>query len=115
VLSYASNFEDVLLYRCFRNVRSGFYIDIGAHHPTFASVTRWFYDQGWSGINVEPGAEIDNLRAQRARDVNLALAVADFEGEAVFYEHSGCTATSSLMEATSPRVIEAREGSWRKR
>ena len=106
MLSYTRNFEDVLLRRCFGDVERGFYVDIGAHHPTYASVTRWFYDQGWSGINIEPGDGIVALRAERSRDVNLDVAVADFEGEATFWVHTGNTGTSTLSSHVSGIVSE---------
>jgi hypothetical protein len=41
-VSYAQNFEDVLLWRALRQVRNGFYIDVGAAHPDIDSVTRAF-------------------------------------------------------------------------
>jgi FkbM family methyltransferase len=106
LVSYTLNFEDVLLCRCFRNVQSGFYVDIGAGHPTYASVTRWFYDHGWSGMNVEPGLEFDALRNERTRDINLEVAVADFEGEATFWVHAGNSGTSTLSETVPPAVSE---------
>lgn len=96
----------MLLRRCFGDVERGFYVDIGAHHPTYASVTRWFYDQGWSGINIEPGDGIVALRAERSRDVNLDVAVADFEGEATFWVHTGNTGTSTLSSHVSGIVSE---------
>ena len=96
----------MLLRRCFGDVERGFYVDIGAHHPTYASVTRWFYDQGWSGINIEPGDGIVALRAERSRDVNLDVAVADFEGEATFWVHTGNTGTSTLSRHVSGIVSE---------
>ncbi|MEA5390271.1 FkbM family methyltransferase [Cyanobium gracile UHCC 0139] len=107
--SYTGNLEDVLLRRCFEGVTDGFYVDIGAHHPTNASVTRWFYDQGWSGINVEPGDGIIPLRADRLRDINLELAVSDSEGETTFWVHSANTGTSSLHD-TVPDLVAERAG-----
>lgn len=104
--SYTGNLEDVLLRRCFKGVTDGFYVDIGAHHPTNASVTRWFYEQGWSGINVEPGEGIVQLRADRLRDINLELAVSDREGETTFWVHSGNTGTSSLLDEVADLVAE---------
>jgi FkbM family methyltransferase len=104
--SYTGNLEDVLLRRCFEGVTDGFYVDIGAHHPTNASVTRWFYEQGWSGINIEPGDGIVHLRADRTRDINLELAVSDLEGETTFWVHSGNTGTSSLLDAVPDLVAE---------
>lgn len=106
MISYTENREDVLLNRCFKDVAAGFYVDIGAHHPTFASVTRMFYDKGWSGINVEPGEGIAALRANRPRDVNLEVAVADHEGETTFWVHSANTGTSSLSQSVPDLVAE---------
>jgi len=87
VISYAQNFEDVLLSRALRTVEHGFYIDIGAWHPDRHSVTRHFYERGWSGINVEPGLTyFPLLRRRRPRDINLNLAVSDRPGPVSFHE-----------------------------
>jgi FkbM family methyltransferase len=83
-VSFAQNFEDVILHRVFGDKQDGFYIDIGAYHPTIGSVTRHFYDKGWHGINVEPGPVFADLVAARPRDTNLNLAVLDYTGEAYF-------------------------------
>lgn len=71
-LSYAQNFEDVMLHRAFRNVERGFYVDVGAFDPTHDSVTKAFYDRGWNGINIEPIPEYHaRFTAERPRDINL--------------------------------------------
>ena len=44
-ISYAQNFEDVMLTRASQNIKKRFYIDIGAHNPTIESVTKAFYDK----------------------------------------------------------------------
>src|SRR3954451_14572299 len=54
--SYAQNFEDVMLARALAHVRDGFYIDLGAQHPTVDSVSRAFYELGWRGVHVEPNS-----------------------------------------------------------
>lgn len=72
--------------------RNGFYIDIGAWEPTVDSVTKWFYDRGWFGINVEPVPYYHNLlQADRVLDVNVRFAISDRIGQAemVCYEGSG--------------------------
>jgi FkbM family methyltransferase len=75
MLSYAQTFEDVLLWRALRDVPQGFYVDVGAHDPLHDSVTAWFYEQGWSGVNIEPVPEFHaRLVAARPRDQNLACA-----------------------------------------
>jgi len=74
-ISYAQNFEDVMLWRALKHVQAGFYIDVGAGHPDDYSVTRAFYDRGWQGINVEPTNRINRLSGARPRDLNLHVAV----------------------------------------
>jgi FkbM family methyltransferase len=75
IVSYSQNAEDVRLARVFDS-SSGFYVDVGAHDPTEFSVTKMFYDRGWSGINIEPGPGFERLEQDRSRDVNLKVAVA---------------------------------------
>ena len=53
-ISYAQNFEDVILWRALKHVENGFYIDIGAQDPVIDSVSRGFYEKGWRGLHVEP-------------------------------------------------------------
>jgi FkbM family methyltransferase len=80
-VSYAQNFEDVILWRALGSVAHGFYIDVGAAWPTADSVTRAFYDRGWSGVNIEPNPRcFDELASARDRDVNLKLALAEGRG-----------------------------------
>jgi len=72
LISYAQNFEDVMLARIFARQERGFYVDVGAGDPVNLSVTKWFYDQGWNGINIEPDTKLfERLAANRPRDVNL--------------------------------------------
>lgn len=83
VISYAQNFEDVMLWRALKHIEKGFYIDIGAWLPDIDSVTKAFYDSGWSGINIEPDFDaFSRLVKERPRDINLQLAVSDKHGEA---------------------------------
>jgi FkbM family methyltransferase len=80
-ISHAQNFEDVMLWRALKHIEQGVYIDIGAWSPDLDSVTRAFYERGWSGINVEPNPEFnDQLCTRRPRDVNLKVAVGEHEG-----------------------------------
>jgi len=83
MISYAQNFEDVILWRALRNVDCGRYVDVGAFHPEVDSVTKWFYDQGWSGVNIEPVPEsFALLEAARPRDRNLCAAAGAVSGVA---------------------------------
>jgi FkbM family methyltransferase len=97
-ISYASNFEDILLFRIFSGRQTGFYLDIGADHPVHWSTTKIFYDRGWSGVNVEPGPHFKDLVHQRPRDVNINAVVLDKPGEVDFYLHEGLLGTSTVQE-----------------
>ena len=101
-VSYAQNFEDVMLWRALKHVSNGFYIDVGANHPTLYSVTRAFYERGWHGVNIEPVKHFcDRLVAERARDINLNVAVGERSGVAPFFNvlDSGlATLNSSIAE-----------------
>ncbi len=108
-VTYAQNFEDLMLWRALHQVEGGFYIDLGASEPVIDSVTLAFYERGWRGINIEPvpGA-FARLAAARPRDVNLNLAVGDHEGEQVFYLVDGGNGLSTFSETM--RDSFAKEG-----
>lgn len=94
IVSYAQNFEDVILWRALRTITNGRYLDIGAAHPVDDSVTQLFHEHGWSGVNVEPDPNLFKELAQaRPGDVNLDVAVADKIGSATLYlsSHPGLT------------------------
>ncbi|MDI3382365.1 FkbM family methyltransferase [Xenophilus aerolatus] len=75
-VSYAQNWEDVMLWRALRHVSPGFYIDVGAQSPDTDSVTRAFSQSGWRGINVEPHpVYLEQLKERRPEDINLGVAV----------------------------------------
>lgn len=104
-VSYAQNFEDVTLWRALKWFTPGFYIDVGANHPTQDSVTRAFYERGWHGINIEPvDAYHQALCRERPRDINLPVLVGDHDGEQDFYEvpESGLSSAVHAMVADVP-------------
>ncbi|MEX6509199.1 FkbM family methyltransferase [Jiella sp. M17.18] len=85
-VSYAQNFEDVILYRALKHVWNGTYVDVGACDPTQDSVTKAFYDRGWSGFNLEPVEEFHRrLSEERPRDRNILAAAGDVAGELPCY------------------------------
>ncbi len=108
MISYAQNFEDVMIARLFDDAHCGFYIDIGAGHPEFLSVTRHFYDRGWSGINVEPTLRFYPLLCEaRPRDLNLQCAIGNGQGFATFYEIPNRPENSTLEPAVADRLAAA--------
>jgi FkbM family methyltransferase len=103
IISYAQNFEDIMLWRALKHVDGGFYIDVGANDPNVESVTRLFYEHGWTGINIEPVEQwFDKLEKARIRDINLKLAVGASSGEITLYDVPD-TGLSTIDKATAER------------
>jgi FkbM family methyltransferase len=112
-VSYAQNFEDVMLWRALRHIERGFYIDVGACDPSTDSVTRAFYERGWRGINVEPDPNYyARLQAARPEDMNLCIAVGAERGRAGFYvveERGLSTLDPTIAEMHQTRGFRVRE------
>jgi len=86
-VSFAQNFEDVILWRALHDVKAGKYIDIGAQDPEIDSVSLAFYNAGWRGIHVEPTtAYAARLRDSRPDEIVIEAAVTDDPGPINFYE-----------------------------
>ncbi|MGR3504312.1 MAG: FkbM family methyltransferase [Paracoccaceae bacterium] len=102
-ISYAQNYEDVMLWRALKHIEKGFYIDVGAFSPNIDSVTRAFYDRGWRGINVEPNKRfLAELNALRPEDLNLGVAISDKEETLQLYvlDNPGLTTLQSDIAKT---------------
>lgn len=85
-VSYAQNFEDVMLWRALKHVKNGLYVDVGAQHPVNDSVSKAFYERGWRGVHIEPVPEYALLlRNHRPDETVLEVALTDTEGVIDFY------------------------------
>ncbi len=112
-VSYAQNYEDVILWRALGDVERGFYVDVGAADPEEDSVTNAFYERGWSGINIEPVDEhFRKLTKARARDTNINAAAGAEAGLRVLYTFAGTglstfdTKTASRHQAAGRQACE---------
>jgi FkbM family methyltransferase len=85
-ITYAQEAEDIFLMRRFGQQRTGFFVDIGAHHPFRFSNTFAFYKRGWRGINVDADPlSIQAFEQHRPDDINLNLAVGEAAEGLTFY------------------------------
>ena len=83
--SYSQYGEDLILWDYFNGKQDGFFIEIGANHPTALSNT-WFFEQrGWRGILIEPlpdrCRELRKLR-HRSQIIEAALGGPENRGTA---------------------------------
>jgi FkbM family methyltransferase len=84
--AYSQEGEDLILARFLDYRQTGFYVDVGAHHPRRFSNTQRLYRLGWRGLNIDaaPGS-MSEFRRLRPRDVNVEAAVATANQELTFY------------------------------
>ncbi|MEO8424935.1 MAG: FkbM family methyltransferase, partial [Actinomycetota bacterium] len=105
-VSYAQNGEDIVLWRILQDVSAGRYVDVGAADPTESSVTRAFYDRGWSGINVEPVPEFANrLDEERPRDSTFRCAASDQSQDVALFV-AGETGLSTIDPSLVPSILD---------
>jgi FkbM family methyltransferase len=89
--AYFSQFyEDYILAYVFKNYKTGFYVDVGANDPDNDNVTKYFYERGWRGVNIEPNAdEFKKIIHSRPRDSNYNVGIANTEATLTFYQGQG--------------------------
>lgn len=111
-VSYAQNFEDIILWNALKGHGAGPYVDVGAWDPDIDSVSRAFHERGWPGLHVEPLAEMA-ARLQRSRpgDQVIAAAVAANQGSIELHVVGGTgltTVVPAAAEAARARGFSVR-------
>lgn len=88
-ITYAQYREDLVLAALLHDVKKGFYVDVGANYAETDSVTKYFYDRGWRGINIEPIKYLQQALAKaRPKDINLGIGVGAKPGQLTLREYS---------------------------
>jgi FkbM family methyltransferase len=112
-ITYAQYNEDIIIDSLIGDIKKGFYVDIGANFSKTDSVTMRFYNEGWSGINVEPIKSLHNkLKIDRPRDKNLNIGIDSKTGIKKFREytkihgHSTFNLESSINKAKDSEYVE---------
>lgn len=113
-ISWSQGAEDLVLDVLLNHKEKGFYIDVGAHDPNLISITKMFYDRGWTGINIEANPEKSKKFNQlRPLDINISAAIV-LQNEPVELFIMSATAMSTvnpevardLDEKTHTKIIE---------
>jgi len=91
--------EDIFINRILKNINQGKYVDVGCYHPYKGSLTFELYKRGWNGVNIDASkTSIDLFNMSRKKDINLNLAISNFDGETYYYENSPINQQNSLIQ-----------------
>jgi FkbM family methyltransferase len=107
--SFSQQGEDMVMDCLFQWNRTGFYVDVGAHHPTRYSNTYYFYKKGWKGINIDPIPGIMNeFQRIRPEDINLEIGIANKEGRLTYYQYEDSALNTFCKKSAEDYVLEKR-------
>jgi len=83
---YSQEGEDIVLERLLGEQKNGFFVDVGAHHPTRFSNTYALYLRDWRGVNIDatPGS-MAAFAQWRPQDINIEAAVSDVTEPMTFH------------------------------
>ena len=99
--SYGFEFEDIEINRYLKNIKKGFYVDIGAFNPIRGSNTYLLFKKGWSGINIdadENSIKMFNILRRKDYNFNYAISSSKKKELKLFYEKN-----SSGIKTTVPK------------
>lgn len=99
--SYSQHGEDSLIYDLLvkNNINRGFYVDVGANHPTTISNTYLLYKKGFRGVIIEPNPELIRLfKIFRKKDLTLMIGCG--EATSILPFHISNTPVLSSFENT---------------
>lgn len=116
LIFYSQNREDLIISAFFSDVKQGFYVDVGAYDPDEDSVTKLFYKQGWSGINIEPQTDkYLAFQAARKRDINLNIGISNKRGSLKLrkYQEAGLSTFSTKAKEQYSKEGDALTGSYK--
>ena len=100
---------DLILNSFFKDIKNGFYIDVGCHHPFINNHTYLLHKRGWTGINIDLDFNsIDMFNFFRPKDLNKQIALTDNKGqkELFFYHNRAAKNTISPEFGRDAKLIK---------
>lgn len=100
--SFSQFGEDIVVGAFFRDLNTGFYVDVGSFHPRRYSNTHALHRRGWRGVNIDisPGKKA-LFDFDRPRDQNVYCAVSDRSGELIAYVFGDDSALNTIDRPTA--------------
>jgi FkbM family methyltransferase len=83
---FSQFYEDYILAYVLHDRTTGTFVDVGANDPNINNVTKYFYQKGWRGIDVEPNPDLVKLlRQARPEDYVAPVGISDKPATLTFY------------------------------
>ena len=102
---YGEFAEDVFIDRILKKTKKGIYVDVGCYHPFKGSLTFRLFNRGWNGVNIDISkTSIDLFRISRSKDINLNLAITDYDGDVIYYQNSPINQQNSLIKSNEHQL-----------
>lgn len=102
--------EDQIVRWLFTNHPTGFYVDVGAYHPTLYSNTKLLADRGWRGVNVDCNpAMIEFHRQLRPNDTNVHAAIAREEGTVTLYLFDDWASSNTISASFAEQITRSQD------
>jgi len=90
-----------------KNIKNGFYVDIGAHHPLNQNNTLLLHKRNWSGINVDINEfSIDLFNYLRPHDLNVQTIISDTNDYVDLYYQKDFSFLNTIDIATAKRHFD---------
>jgi len=101
---FSQSGEDAIIktffYEQLENKQHGFYVDVGAFHPTNGSNTYYYYLNGWRGINIDAAPNsMEAFRKIRPRDINLEVGVGLRKEKKIFHFMEESSSMNSFSDS----------------
>ena len=97
--SYDGYEVDLKITKYFKDKNNGFYVDVGAHHPTKINNTYLLYKRNWRGINIDiSDFSIDLFNFWRPKDLNFYRAITNKNGIAKKYYQKDFSFLSTISK-----------------
>ncbi len=107
-VSYAQCGEDIIVEFVLEQlgITKPYYLDLGAHHPTYLSNTYMFYRKRCQGVCIEPDPNLAaTIKRKRSRDVVLPIGVGAQGDELTFYKIDPPT-LNTFSKSEAERYVE---------
>ena len=91
----------------YKEKKDGFYIDVGCYHPIRLSNTKFLYDKGWRGINIDISKKsIDLFKIARKKDINLNVGIGNKIGESEAYFQKDLFHSNTFVYSHAEKVLD---------